>query len=411
MWCAAGWRAVAAAFVTMAHSPGVHYCYGIFQAELVATRALGTSSRALVGAAGSLSTALMELGAYMSGVLQERLGARDTVRLGGVLATLGLALAAASTQVWHMYLSFGVCVGLAHSLTFPPCPVAVAHFFDGLPRAGLASGVATAGSGFGAAVGAVAVRAIIAARNWRVAFLFLAASSALWIIGAAPALGTARTTRLTFTLESPLLGPLRRQAQAAAVYGLGWEVPFVHAVSYSRDRGYSRSAAAALVIFVGLGGALGRVAFLAAADRVGPAETCCVACAATALADGVLPVIINHPAGLYAYGFVVGSTAGACIGVTTPLAKACLAAADDAIPLAKASGLVYSAMSPGLLLGPIIAGVIRDMTHSFDAAFFFAAACWLGALALCVSLRRGLRRSQQPVLNKAEEEEEEEDTL
>lgn len=390
------WRAVAAAFVTMAHGPGIHYCYGIFQAELVARRALATSSHAIVGGAGSLSTALMELGAYGSGALQERIGARDTVRLGGLLAACGLASCAACSQAWQLYLSFGVVVGLAHSLTFPPCPVAVAMYFDGMPKAALASGVSTAGSGAGAIAGAVAIRAIIAVTDWRIAFLALAASTLVCVEGAAPALGRrlpSSSTSFSLALESSPRGPLRKLAVCAAAYGLGWEIPFVHAVSYARDSGYSRSAAAAIVVFVGLGGALGRISWLAAADFVGPPAALVGACAATTLANLCLPLVIASSPALYTYAFVVGSTAGACIGLNTPLAKVCLQAdASIGIPLTKASGLTYSVMAPGLLLGPIVAGIIRDTTHAFDTAFIFAGACWFIALLCAIDLRRSLYR-------------------
>lgn len=384
------WRAVFAAFVTMAHSPGVHYCYGIFQAELVASRALGTSSRALIGGAGSLSTCLMELGAYGSGVLQDRFGARNTVMAGGILAVLGLAGAGLSTQVWHMYASYGVAVGLGHSLTFPPCPVAVASFFDGHPRASLASGIATAGSGAGTALFAIVADVVVEAYDWRVAFFVIAASSLLFIESTAPALGReASTSRPSIRLEAPLSKPLAKLIACASVYSIGWEIPFVHAVSYGRDAGYSRSQAAGIVVFIGVGGAFGRIAFLAAADRVGPPSTLVCACALTALFDATLPVLIDrHIVALYLYALVVGSTAGACIGLTTPLAKACR---PPEISVSKASGLVYTAMAPGLLVGPIVAGAIRDETSDFDLAFYAAAIAWFVAFVLALFLKRDLR--------------------
>ena len=54
------WRVVFAAFAATAHGPGVHYIYGVFQAALLDAKAL-TTSRALLGGAGGLSTCLMLL--------------------------------------------------------------------------------------------------------------------------------------------------------------------------------------------------------------------------------------------------------------------------------------------------------------------------------------------------------------
>ena len=53
------WRVVFAAFAATAHGPGVHYIYGVFQAALL--DAGFSSSRALLGGAGGLSTCLMLL--------------------------------------------------------------------------------------------------------------------------------------------------------------------------------------------------------------------------------------------------------------------------------------------------------------------------------------------------------------
>ena len=62
------WRVVFAAFAATAHGPGVHYIYGVFQAALLDARF--STSRALLGGAGGLSTCLMLLGARPAGTLQ-----------------------------------------------------------------------------------------------------------------------------------------------------------------------------------------------------------------------------------------------------------------------------------------------------------------------------------------------------
>ena len=83
-------------------------------------------------------------------------GAGFVVGGGAAVAVVGLLLCAAATELWMLYVGFGVLVGLGHALQFAPCPVAVAEAFDGSDRAALASGIATSGSGAGtAALGAM----------------------------------------------------------------------------------------------------------------------------------------------------------------------------------------------------------------------------------------------------------------
>eukprot|EP00629_Pelagomonadales_sp_RCC1024_P011517 CAMPEP_0119295388 /NCGR_PEP_ID=MMETSP1329-20130426/49676_1 /TAXON_ID=114041 /ORGANISM="Genus nov. species nov., Strain RCC1024" /LENGTH=65 /DNA_ID=CAMNT_0007296301 /DNA_START=156 /DNA_END=350 /DNA_ORIENTATION=+ len=55
------WRVVLAAFATMAHGPGVHYCYGVFLVALLDAKV--STSRAALGGVGALSTGIMQAGA------------------------------------------------------------------------------------------------------------------------------------------------------------------------------------------------------------------------------------------------------------------------------------------------------------------------------------------------------------
>ncbi|KAJ8606508.1 hypothetical protein CTAYLR_005910 [Chrysophaeum taylorii] len=345
----------------MAHGPGLHYCYGIIAAELVESNGLETTSRALIGGAGSVSTGLMLLGAPLSAFAQDAAGAWRTVAGGAGVAALGLGLSGVATRAWHLYLTFGVLVGLGHSFCFPPCPVAVAQHFEGHPRAALASGIATAGSGFGT-IALGLLTAWLVATGWRLAFFVLALSTFAFVELVAPAL---EARRRAVDRDAPR--GVRRLVACTALYAFGWEIPFVHLVSYARERGHTPAAAAGAVVAIGVGG---------------------LGAAATALADAALPSIVASRVGLYCYGMLVGSTAGACVGLTTPLARACLEGGS----LARASGLAYSAMAPGLLVGPIVAGALRDArSDGYDVAFYLAATCWAAATVAAWHLRASLR--------------------
>merc|ERR1739841_254568 len=110
------WRVVFAAFAATAHGPGVHYIYGVFQAALLDARF--SSSRAWLGGAGGLSTCLMLLGARPAGALQAAYGAGIVVGGGAAIAVVGLLLCAAATELWMLYVGFGLLVGVDHALQF-----------------------------------------------------------------------------------------------------------------------------------------------------------------------------------------------------------------------------------------------------------------------------------------------------
>lgn len=383
------WRIVAAAFVTMAHAPGLHYAYGTLMVALMEANI--STSRALLGGVGSLSTGAMLSGAYFSGRLQSRFGAARVVAAGGAVAAAGLALSAAATELWQLYVTFGLVVGLGHSLAFPPCPVAVAVAFSGSSDAALASGVATAGSGAGTVVLGVAARLLIVAAGWRATFGALALSTLVFVAGlAAPTLRGPQNRKPAAPVREtrppqapPLMTPrLRLLCAGVFVYAFGWEVPFVHLVAYAGDAGHAAAAASLVVVFVGAGGSLGRVAVARAADAKGVQPTFRAMLLATALADAALPLVIDSIAACYAYALVVGTTAGGCIALTTPMSCGCVAEGR----LAEASGAVFSSMACGLVAGPFLAGVVYDVAGSYDAAFYGAAALWLAAFGICRGL-------------------------
>ena len=379
------WRVVFAAFAATAHGPGVHYIYGVFQAALL--DAGFSTSRALLGGAGGLSTCLMLLGARPAGTLQATHGAGPVVGTGAAVAVVGLLICAAATELWMLYLGFGVLVGIGHALQFAPCPVAVAEAFDGSDRAALASGVATSGSGAGTAALGATVAAVVAWKNWRIAFVVVAASTALFVMPAAAVFRHAdrwrrevdKTTSLTASRR------LKHLCATAFCYACGWEVPFVHLVSYAEDAGHAPSRAADVVIAIGVGGSAGRILSARCADAVGAPRVFSALILVTCAADLVLPWVIRHASALYVYGAVVGTTAGGLIALTTPMARTCLA---DTAGLPQASGAVYSSMAPGVVAGPVLVGLIRDRVGSYAWGFRGAAGCRAVAFALCLTLPR-----------------------
>ena len=379
------WRVVFAAFAATAHGPGVHYIYGVFQAALL--DAGFSTSRALLGGAGGLSTCLMLLGARPAGTLQAAHGAGIVVGAGAAVAVVGLIICAAATELWMLYLGFGVLVGVGHALQFAPCPVAVAEAFDGSDRAALASGIATSGSGVGTAALGALVTAMVAWKNWRIAFVVVAASTALFLAPAAAVFRYADRWRREADKATSLTASrrLKHLCATAFCFSFGWEVPFVHLVSYAEDAGHAPSRAAGVVIAIGVGGSAGRILSARCADAVGAPRVFSALILATCAADLVLPWVIRHAGALYVYGAVVGTTAGGLIALTTPMARTCLA---DTAGLPQASGAVYSSMAPGVVAGPVLVGLIRDHVGSYAWGFRGAAICWAVAFALSLTLPR-----------------------
>ena len=265
--------------------------------------------------------------------------------------------------------------------------MAVAEAFEGSDRAAVASGVATSGAGAGTAALGATVAAVVAWRNWRVAFVFVAASTALFVAPAAYVFRHADRWRREADKATSLAASrrLRHLCATAFCYAFGWEVPFVHLVSYAEDAGHAPARAAGVVVAIGVGGSAGRILSARCADAIGVQAVFAVLIFVTALVDVVLPWVIEYASALYVYGFVVGTTAGGIIALTTPMARTCL---TDTSGLPQASGAVYSSMAAGVVAGPVLVGLVRDQIGSYAWGFRGAAFCWAVAFALCLTLPR-----------------------
>lgn len=110
--------------------------------------------------------------------LTRRFGKHVTMPIGVVLQTTGYVTAGFTTEVWQLFLSQGVLVGLGIGFIYIPSIPILSQWFEA--RRSLANGISAAGSGFGGALFAWGTGALIDASSVR---------AALWFTGA-----------LTFTL-------------------------------------------------------------------------------------------------------------------------------------------------------------------------------------------------------------------
>ncbi|KAG0170574.1 hypothetical protein DFQ30_002291 [Apophysomyces sp. BC1015] len=83
-------------------------------------------------------------------IMQSITGTKSVLILGTLLATFGLEMAGFSTQIWHLYLTQGVCFGAGASLMYVTAIGVCPQWFD--KRRGLALGLAASGSGIGGLV-------------------------------------------------------------------------------------------------------------------------------------------------------------------------------------------------------------------------------------------------------------------
>ncbi|XP_076167618.1 monocarboxylate transporter 10-like protein kar isoform X2 [Ptiloglossa arizonensis] len=104
-----------------------------------------TSASAKAALVGSLTIGTTFFLSPISGILTDKIGIQMTTFLGGALASSGMLLSSIfSSEVALLYLTYGVMYGLGASLAYTPSLAILGHYFK--RYLGLVNGIVTAGS-------------------------------------------------------------------------------------------------------------------------------------------------------------------------------------------------------------------------------------------------------------------------
>lgn len=161
---------------------GLIYAWSIFVAPLEAEFGW---SRSETSVTFSASMVMWSCGMLANGQLSKRLPLRACFAIGAGLIACGFVLASTVSQLWQLYVFYGVFCGFGTGLSYNLWTSSTfAHFPD---RTGFASGVLLMGFGMGSMIlGSAAAALIYSPIGWRGAFLVLAALVAVVALAAMP---------------------------------------------------------------------------------------------------------------------------------------------------------------------------------------------------------------------------------
>ena len=141
---------------------------------------LGWSPAASV-LAYSLASIVGALLAPISGMATDRYGARRVILVGIVFFFLGAVFTGLASQVWHVWISFGIGLGVAQAAFNVPILAAATYWFRA--RLGFGIGLLQASHGIGPALMVILVSVLVASANWQFAFLTLGIFGSLVMFG------------------------------------------------------------------------------------------------------------------------------------------------------------------------------------------------------------------------------------
>ena len=138
-------------------------------------------SQGEVTLAYGITSVVTALASPWAGSLGDRYGARLCMIVGTALFVVGMAAMAMVSEPWHLYLSFGVILGISQAIFLVPLIPAAMNWFH--RRLGLAMGIIMGAWGAGPALAAPVVGLLVSKYGW---------AGSVWIITAA---STADSTR------------------------------------------------------------------------------------------------------------------------------------------------------------------------------------------------------------------------
>jgi MFS family permease len=135
---------VTAALAVMVIIWGTNYSFGVFFTPLL--REFGWTRAVTTGAFG-LAMFLEGFGGMFMGHMNDRFGSRWVVTICGLCMGVGLLLMSRISEVWQLYLYYGVMIGIGLSGSYVPLASTVTRWFE--KQRGLMIGIIAAGMGLG----------------------------------------------------------------------------------------------------------------------------------------------------------------------------------------------------------------------------------------------------------------------
>ena len=393
-----GWIVVAVAFVTMGVGVNARTSFSLLFPPILDEFGWASGETAAIFSLGFV--AAMLYGPFLGAAI-DRFGVRRVLAAGALTISAGLALATEASQLWQLYLTFGLMVvGGSITVSYIGHSMFLPNWFQ--RRRGLAIGLAFSGAGVVGIVLFPALQALMDRDGWRQACWLLAGLMLLVVLPLNLLLQRQRPEELGLAVDGdgrteaasrPTIDnvvdaewaavdwTLKRAMHTGRFWWLfagmasglfAWYAIQVHQTRYLLEVGIDREAAAAalgLVVFTGIAGqiVLGHLS-----DRIGREWVWSLSAGGFALAALLLLALRHQPGALLLYG-MVGAQGLLGYGISA-LYAAMPAELFQGRRFATIYGVLSLAASLGAAAGPWITGLVYDRTGGYDLAFWLCVA-------------------------------------
>jgi MFS family permease len=383
-----GWVVVAVLMGMFALSSGSRYTFGVVFKTL--TEEFGWERGAL-SAVASLSLILVSAFQILGGWLSDRFGARLVLTVGFALSAIVLMAMSMVTELWQMYLVYGVLGALGFALVSPVSSTAlVNHWFHSRAR-GTALSLTTAGT----AVGQLAITPLAAYLlvngGWESAYraealfmgLIIFPLVVLLLRNAPPESRDLSVGADGADARRTSVGEAIRHATwwqlLMGVFSCGFTMSFasVHFVAYATDMGMDHETAAGALGISGLFSIIGAVLMGKWSDRIGRHIPLGVTYALRGLSFVIL-LFASNDATLFLFGIILGLSWTS----TTSLSAAITVETWGRQSSGFLFAFIFTFMTVGSSVGSYLGGLNYDLVHNYTAIIIAnSVIAALGALA------------------------------
>jgi len=391
-----GWWIVLASFLNLFFSVGIiYYGFPVFYPSLVGSLGF-TRAQVIQGFFLGFVVAALLLG-ILAGVMIDRWGARQVIRLGIWFVGLPLVLMGFMSQLWQYYL---LCIAevIGYVLTGPiPNQVLISNWFRA--RRGRAMGYAYLGLGLGGVASPLLINGLIERYDWRralqiigILILLVLFPVAQWVTRSAPrdlglvadgsADGDCKARGSEGVPENVKMEPRNSIAQdvdvGRAVRSLNFWLILAgctltigaigavvqHFILFLRDQGYSARWASRASSALLIASLAGRVIVGYVADRYTRKNVMALFYLALGLSVPLL-FLAHRPLAVWGFALIFGFSMGADYMLIPLVTAECFGLAA----LGKLLALLIMGYSLGQWFAPWLAGRIFDAYHSYGPAW------------------------------------------
>lgn len=392
-----GYIIIGAAFIIQAVVWGTSNSFGVFFDSFISEFGW---SRARISGAASLCFFVHGLSSMVLGNLNDRFGPRLIMSGCGLFLGMGYLLTANIHSTWHLYLSYGLIMGIGlGGIDVIPLST-VTRWFE--KKRGMMTGIIKVGTGMGMVIMPFFITWLLNGYGWRTSFIVLAViivATTLFLaqflvrdpfqkaqfIDNIPTHRSEKPDRSEEGLTFKQAIHTRQLWTLCIIYFIILFCAYtvlLHIVQHAIDLGIPSAVAASILATIGGVSISGRFLMGGAGDKIGE-KTALLVCLLFLLAALGWFQAVKTLWMFYLFAALYGFAHGGFFSLASPLVAKLFGTRSHGLLY----GVIIFSSTIGGAIGPFLAGYMFDVTRSYSVVFLILAVLCIIALLLAVSLK------------------------